>query len=662
MRSKLLFLVAILLFFTSSVWAADSLSSVSNPTGVATFESIGVYVDYDGDDDGDATCSLEYRVQGAGSWSDGQDLWNDTAEDEFRGSLVHLQSGSTYDVRITVNDPDGNPGQTVYTSVVDTWSEIFPVGVVTNVTDSGHLTISTSGTSGAYRVYQPAGGSGTITGVTVDANYVVVRNFTISNPAGGGSNGHGVHVYGGRHDVVIEHNEITAWGRSGVGVVCNPAGWCDKDEPVPVYCVKNFNWQDNSGVFVGPDAYRVIIQNNEIHDPNGRSALWWEYTFSCHTAGPQGISFSETLGNHVVRYNDIHSRDTYDPGTGYANWYNDVIGGQYNRCVGCADDDAEFNGSLYGDTDIYGNILQDAGDDALEIEGRNRNVRVWNNVLARSNRGLSTCESRWGPLYAWKNFFGPYDWENLSDRSNLSGHESMKDCYSSNANLSHTAGPRYYYHNTYRYYEDDKSTQWGWSSFQYSTPHYATYKNNIIESKNQQPGSPFTTDSTNFMDFNMFNIWPRFPSPNPDNWHVGNVIEVPNWDSPVGIYSYFPAAGDGAVDSGVVIPNFNDDYIGSLPDMGYLERGGSSILVGPQPRPAQIFYVRPAGGSYGLEDGSSYDNAWDGFTDIDWEIIAPGSTLFVVGTHREQLNVDVSGTSGNPINIVSCTTLNNCNP
>ena len=28
------------------------------------------------------------------------------------------------------------------------------------------------------------------------------------------------------------------------------------------------------------------------------------------------------------------------------------------------------------------------------------------------------------------------------------------------------------------------------------------------------------------------------------------------------------------------------------------------------------WYVRPSGGSYGTEDGTSYDNAWDGFTNI----------------------------------------------
>jgi hypothetical protein len=51
------------------------------------------------------------------------------------------------------------------------------------------------------------------------------------------------------------------------------------------------------------------------------------------------------------------------------------------------------------------------------------------------------------------------------------------------------------------------------------------------------------------------------------------------------------------------------------------------------------YYVRPAGGSYGLEDGSSFENAWDGFADIDWTVFRLFDTLVVVGTHNEQLTV-----------------------
>jgi hypothetical protein len=93
---------------------------------------------------------------------------------------------------------------------------------------------------------------------------------------------------------------------------------------------------------------------------------------------------------------------------------------------------------------------------------------------------------------------------------------------------------------------------------------------------------------------------------------------------------------------------------------GFLMQEVTLTVPIPPPLDPAEYYVRPAGGSYGNEDGTDYDNAWDGFSNIDWGVITPGSILFIVGTHREQMNVGASGTSGYPITIISCTDENNC--
>ena len=62
-------------------------------------------------------------------------------------------------------------------------------------------------------------------------------------------------------------------------------------------------------------------------------------------------------------------------------------------------------------------------------------------------------------------------------------------------------------------------------------------------------------------------------------------------------------------------------------------------------------FVRPAGGSYGLEDGSSYENAWDGFVNIDWAQLGVGDTLWLVGTFDENLTVDAGGDAGSDLTI-----------
>jgi hypothetical protein len=65
------------------------------------------------------------------------------------------------------------------------------------------------------------------------------------------------------------------------------------------------------------------------------------------------------------------------------------------------------------------------------------------------------------------------------------------------------------------------------------------------------------------------------------------------------------------------------------------------------------WYVRPSGGSYGNEDGTSYDNAWDGFSNIVWASIQPGDTLYVAGTHNQEMTVGASGTAALRIKIAS---------
>jgi hypothetical protein len=56
----------------------------------------------------------------------------------------------------------------------------------------------------------------------------------------------------------------------------------------------------------------------------------------------------------------------------------------------------------------------------------------------------------------------------------------------------------------------------------------------------------------------------------------------------------------------------------------------------------KVYYVRPSGGSYGLENGINYDNAWNGFENINWTLITKGTILYVCGTHNETLTLEAN--------------------
>ena len=49
------------------------------------------------------------------------------------------------------------------------------------------------------------------------------------------------------------------------------------------------------------------------------------------------------------------------------------------------------------DSDIYGNILMHAWDDAIEAEGSNMNVRIWGNYMDQTATGVATTSTSRGP-------------------------------------------------------------------------------------------------------------------------------------------------------------------------------------------------------------------------------------------------------------------------
>ncbi len=65
---------------------------------------------------------------------------------------------------------------------------------------------------------------------------------------------------------------------------------------------------------------------------------------------------------------------------------------------------------------------------------------------------------------------------------------------------------------------------------------------------------------------------------------------------------------------------------------------------------AENLYVRPNGGAYGTENGTSWDNAFDGFSDVAWGsgtgLVGAGDILFVAqGNYTQALSIGASGSS-----------------
>lgn len=378
---------------------------------VPTFECMGIQLPFPAGVGVDSVCHVSYRASGSSFWREGHDLWTDVKRNLFVGSVVYLEPGTTYEFRLTVED---GGSQTVIDASGTTWNEKFPIGqrqVATN--RSAPMTISTSGTPTGYFLFAPTDGErarfdvgiSNDEALVIDADYVIVRDIDF---VGGLKN---VIRIADRHsDIVIENCTFTSFG--AIGKANGPNTFPDERDNAAILVGNNWS---------GSGVKRVVVQRCDFYKPNGGSNSWDQG----HPTGPHAIYLLQTLGNHVIRYNRIHSVSN--------RWYNDGIGGGSNAS-------SEF-GNVNCDTDIYGNIVSQCWDDAIEVEGRDENVRVWGNFIRDSSVGVASGAVTVGPLYVFRNVI-------MESYASESDPGRRGTAFKTGHNLGGVQGPQYTYNNT----------------------------------------------------------------------------------------------------------------------------------------------------------------------------------------------------------------------
>ena len=141
---------------------------------------------------------------------------------EYRGSLVHLEAGTSYEIMLSLADSG-----TTRTLTADTWSDTVPVAKTIELPESSNnaLVITESGTAEGYIVYTAAANQSATIDVNhnadqvveVRASHIILRGLTLKN-----GRLHGIRLFEGAHDIIIEENDISGWGRIAVD------GWGEK--------------------------------------------------------------------------------------------------------------------------------------------------------------------------------------------------------------------------------------------------------------------------------------------------------------------------------------------------------------------------------------------------------------------------------------------------
>ncbi|MEW6155869.1 MAG: Calx-beta domain-containing protein [Verrucomicrobiota bacterium] len=561
---------ALMALTSANLQSQPALISATNFRAVPTFESFGLYCDYTGDDNTNALCRVEFRETGAVEWRAGLELFADRIapnDHQFRGSLVHLRPGTSYEVRLTFVDPDGAPPP--LTLEATTWSETFPIGqtiVVTNRTTT--LIADQSGRPDGYTLYTAAPGTmaeihlnhAEGIGVLVRGNYIILRGLKISGPTN-----HCILIEQGR-DLVVEQCEMTDWGSwsddNGDGTL-EPWG-----VPHDAVVYSRFNGLE-----------RLVFQRNRVHHPHADSNNWEEpreldrLQEPSHPHGPQPIYLFGSQGNHVFRYNTFW--------TDIDHMFNDIIGGAPN---------ASFTGFPFRDSDIYGNYLQGCWDNAIEADGANQNVRIWGNFMTDINNPISINPVSVGPLYIWRNITGRSRHHDLSDNSDEYGRGrfiKIGGKPGSNADFAH--GAVYVFHNTIlqpapepgRMVSLGCSTGLGEGNLGMT---FVTSRNNIFHMPNSSAESirNGTRHPSNSFDYDLFN-GTITTSPGQETHGIRGVpiyASEPGVDLLTGRGSFSLASGSPGLDAGALLPNFNDGYAGAGPDIGAHESGEAMMQFG----------------------------------------------------------------------------------
>lgn len=525
------------------VLSFDAFGSSNDLYGVPTFECIGLYFKSNVAE----PCKVQYRQLEESNWKEALDLVYDPRDGEHRGSIVNLFPDTEYQIQITQLDR-------IKTITVKTLSEVFPIEKTTelpNATIRTTLTITESGSPDGYHLVRPPIDGKTVSDVmngedhnlVIDADYVIIRGLELKNAAI-----HAIFIPKNRHHIVIEDCHITFWGRIG-----GP---------------KTFGNEGNydSAVYANEKCGNLVIQRNLIDNPRGASNDW----DTGHPAGPQAITLRNSTGGNIIRYNEI--RSTEDHG------FNDAIGGMSNY---------SFEGSPNRDSDIYGNIISNVWDDAIESEGANMNVRIWGNYIHHTFMHIATACTSKGPLYIFRNVFGVSRRSQNDSLGNAMIKTGRRDEFS--------GGRRFVFHNTAL---QPNGALHVFSSHPMSN---CITRNNIFDCPGRLASSREVQERCDF-DYDLFTGMEKGIAKEPHGLRGKPNIQKSNYltfyprstttkiqwgkvnfqqgDTTVTITDPVMTVPNPVIDSGVVIPNFNEDYYGDAPDLGAFELGKPPIKFG----------------------------------------------------------------------------------
>lgn len=528
----------------------EAQSSGTTPGAIRTYStitSIGVEWSITGDANHNATATVEFRPTGTSAWSLALPLVrvDYNGANTLAGSVLFLSPGTSYDVRLTLTDPDG--GAATQTVVVATrpvpvmptagrrlhvvpgsgggdgsdgnpFRGIAAADAIAQPGDTflvhagsygGRISFTKAGTASAYIVWMSAGdGEALFAGIDVYGSYVWLEGLTLRD----------------QPYALMSKNAPT-------GVVISRCSFFNNH--YSIYLQRGgSNWYIVDNTIVGDTPYSTESLDGEGIELNG---------------------YSVDSPGHVVAYNRI------------SNTADGISNGTYN-------------------IDVYGNDIFDVSDDGFEGDPGGPNIRVWGNRIHNAaHNGISYQPQNGSPWYIIRNQLvgfmeSPFKFR-TTDRSVIANNtfvmwgkmiccqdaDLLKSIVRNNLWISVAGGQIWDFSTGVKDWRTDLNNDgfdWGANTapFRYGGVVYASL-------------AAFSAASgleTNARQINHATCFASFNVPGP---------------APVPIPPQYMTlqASCAAVDAGVALPNIAENFAGSAPDLGAYELGRPLPIYGPRP-------------------------------------------------------------------------------
>jgi len=650
MKTTLSFIV-LLLFTVSGLRAANGVTAGTFVVEPPTLICLGFEWDITGDDNRNATVDAAYRAAGETTWKTAMPLLRMggekitrapyTVPDRFAGSILDLQPDTEYEVRLTLKDPDGVSGQAVETRRVRTRAEpkaaaggrtlhVYPLTWGNRPKEQPNF----PGLMAAYNGYVGTGDWNVVAlqkaepgdtilvhgglykgdrhnyvdpyGLTFDGTYLLTAKGTAEKPivikaAGDGEvifDGDGAFrlfdVMGTAYNIfdgiTFRNAEVAFW--AGVKDVAGATG----------LVVRNCRFESvGIGIeaqFAGSRDFYIADNVFLGRDDHFRTLGW---------ASPAAY------GAHPI--NSYYGLKIY--GSGHVVAHNAIAFFHDGICIsthGVPDPDRDHWAVAI---DIYNNDIYVTGDDFIEGDGGVHNIRIMRNRgMNAAHTGLSAQPIFGGPAYYIRNIV--YNTPVALKFSNPAGvvvlHNTIVAENSTNQQVSNAhfannlfigtgrasaitnlGGPTAY--STYDYDgfrpNPGVEAQYLWSGARTGGPapdppaaEGGRGRGNQSQSFRTLAEFSAATGQEKHaveVDYDIFEkVAP--PNPPPNAGIPGKPYEASDFD-----FRLKPASK--AVDAGMKIPNVNDGYAGSAPDLGAYEVGQPIPVYGPRGRnQARAFY------------------------------------------------------------------------